>query len=212
MDVGASTPEQVAQLGIKTGDYVTIPKQYRKLAGTRASARAFDDRVGCAALVSAVWALGPDLGNRNITFVWSTAEELGLLGAADVAKRMGAEGHAPEYVFAVDTFVSADSPIESKRFGDAYVGQGFVVRAVDNSNIVPHLLVDKVIAMAREQRIPVQYGVTGGGNDGSAFLQYGSTDVALGWPLRYSHSPGEVIDTRDLDALARIITQVARKW
>jgi putative aminopeptidase FrvX len=212
MDVGASTPEQVAQLGIKTGDYVTIPKQYRKLAGTRASARAFDDRVGCAALVSAVWALGPDLGNRNITFVWSTAEELGLLGAADVAKRMGAEGHAPEYVFAVDTFVSADSPIESKRFGDAYVGQGFVVRAVDNSNIVPHPLVDKVIAMAREQRIPVQYGVTGGGNDGSAFLQYGSTDVALGWPLRYSHSPGEVIDTRDLDALARIITQVARKW
>jgi len=28
-------------------------------------------------------------------------------------------------------------------------------------------------------------------------------DVALGWPLRYSHSPAEVIDTKDLDALGK---------
>jgi putative aminopeptidase len=212
MDIGASNPEQVAQMGIKTGDFVTIPKEYRKLAGTRASARAFDDRMGCAALVSAVWALGPDLRNRDVTFVWSTGEELGLFGAADAAKRLAAEGHMPDYVFAVDTFVSSDSPIESKRFADALVGQGFVVRAVDNSNIVPRKLVDKVLSIAHQQRIPVQYGVTGGGNDGSAFLQYGSIDVALGWPLRYSHSPGEVIDTRDLDALARIIANIATRW
>ena len=61
-------------------------------------------------------------------------------------------------------------------------------------------------------QLAVQYGVTGGGDDGSAFLQYGSTDVALGWPLRYSHSPGEVIDTRDLDSLAKIIGLIARTW
>jgi len=212
LDVGAKTAEQAAQLGIKTGDFVTIPKRYHKLLGTRASARAFDDRMGCAALVSAVWALGPDLKNRNITFVWSTSEELGLLGAADLAKRLASEGRAPEYVFAVDTFVSSDSPLESRRFADALLGQGFVVRAVDNSNIVPHTLVEKVISLARSDHIAAQYGVTGGGNDGSAFLQYGSTDVALGWPLRYSHSPAEVIDTRDLDALAKIITAVARSW
>src|SRR5215510_3732908 len=212
VDVGAKTAEQAAQLAIKTGDYVTIPKKYHKLLGTRASARAFDDRMGCAALVSAAWALGPDLKNRNITFVWSTSEELGLLGAADLAKRLAGEGRAPEYVFAVDTFVSSDSPLESRRFADALLGQGFVVRAVDNSNIVPHTLVEKVISLARSDHIAAQYGVTGGGNDGSAFLQYGSTDVALGWPLRYSHSPAEVIDTRDLDALAKIITAVARSW
>ena len=212
VDVGAKTTEQAAQLGIKTGDYVTIPKRYHKLLGTRASARAFDDRMGCAALVSAAWALGPDLKNRNITFVWSTSEELGLLGAADLAKRFASEGRAPEYVFAVDTFVSSDSPLESKRFADALLGHGFVLRAVDNSNIVPHSLVEKVISLARASHIAAQYGVTGGGNDGSAFLQYGSTDVALGWPLRYSHSPAEVIDTRDLDALAKIITAVARSW
>lgn len=212
VDVGATNPEQVAQLGIKTGDFITIPKRYHKLLGTRASARAFDDRIGCAALVSAAWALGPDLKNREVTFAWSTSEEIGLVGAAALAKRLAAEGHAPDYVFAVDTFVSADSPLESKRFADALLGQGFVVRAVDNSNVVPRALVDKVLAMASGSHIAAQYGVTGGGNDGSAFLQYGSTDVALGWPLRYSHSPGEVIDTRDLDELAKIITAIARSW
>ena len=212
MDVGARSPEQAAQLGVKTGDFVTIPKQYRKLLGTRASARAFDDRVGCAALVSAAWALGPNPSGRDVTFIWSTSEELGLEGAAAAAKNLAAAGHAPDYVFAIDTFVSADSPLESPRFGDAIVGQGFVVRAVDNSNIVPRSLAQKVVSVAHAGSIPVQYGVTGGGNDGAAFLLYGSTDIAMGWPLRYSHSPAEVIDVKDLDALAKIIAAVSKSW
>jgi putative aminopeptidase FrvX len=217
MDVGAESPEQVAQLGIKLGDFITIPKQYHKLQGTRSSARALDDRVGCAALVSAVWALGENLNsgqhaNTDITFIWSTREELGLEGAAAAAKDMAAQGRTPNYLFAVDTFVSADSPLESKRFGDGILGRGFVVRAVDNSNIVPRKLADRVVSLARSNHIPAQYGVTGGGNDGATFLLYGATDVAIGWPLRYSHSPAEVIDVRDLDALSKIIAVVARRW
>src|SRR5208282_299228 len=119
VDVGARTPEEVDQLGIKVGDTITIPKAYRPLLGTRANGRSFDDRVGDTALVSAVWALGAPLQDRDVTFVWSTGEEEGLVGAAKVAQRLAAEGHEPDFVFAVDTFVSADSPIESKRFGDA---------------------------------------------------------------------------------------------
>jgi putative aminopeptidase FrvX len=220
MDVGAQTPEQVNELGIKVGDFVTIPKQYHKLLHNFSSARAFDDRVGCAALVAATWALGQNVnqtgasntGGRDITFIWSTREELGLEGASGAAKNMAAQGRIPDYVFAIDTFVSSDSPLESKRFGDAILGHGFVVRAIDNSNIVPRDLAQKIVSIARSSNIPAQYGVTGGGNDGAAFLLYGSTDVALGWPLRYSHSPGEVIDLRDLDALARIVAAIARRW
>lgn len=225
MDVGAENAEQVGELGIKVGDFVTIPKEYHKLLNHFANARAFDDRVGCAALIAATWALGENLtqpagstkgsasaGPRDVTFIWSTREELGLEGAAGAAKNMAADGRVPDYVFAIDTFVSSDSPLESKRFGDAILGRGFVVRAVDNSNIVPRNLVEKVVSIARAGNIPAQYGVTGGGNDGAAFLLYGSTDVALGWPLRYSHSPGEVIDLRDLDALARVVAAIARRW
>ena len=212
VDAGAKNADDVAQLGIKAGDFVTIPKQYHTLLPPRASARSFDDRVGCAALIAATWALGPNLNGRDVTFIWSTREELGLEGAVAAAKTLADQGHPPDYVFAIDTFVSADSPLESKRFGDGILGKGFVVRAVDNSNIVPRNLAEKVVSMARAANIPAQYGVTGGGNDGAAFLLYGSTDVALGWPLRYSHSPGEVIDVRDLSALGRIVTSIARSW
>jgi putative aminopeptidase FrvX len=212
VDVGARTPEEVAKLGIKIGDSVTIPKAYRPLLGTRANGRSFDDRVGDTALISAVWDLGGPLKDRDVTFVWSTSEEMGLVGAAALAKRLAAEGRTPDYVFAVDTFVSSDSPLESKRFADAALGKGFVVRAVDNSNIVPRELVEKVVKLARAEKIPVQFGVTGGGNDGSAFVRYGSVDVALGWPLRYSHSPAEVVDTGDVEALAHIVAAIARNW
>ena len=212
VDVGARTIDEVQKLGIKIGDSITVPKAYRNLLGTRANGRSFDDRVGDTALISAVWALGGPLKDRDVTFVWSTGEEEGLVGAAALAKRLAAEGHVPDYVFAVDTFVSSDSPIESKRFADAEIGKGFVIRVVDNSNIVPSDLVEKVIKLARANQIPVQYGVTGGGNDGSAFVRYGSLDIPLGWPLRYSHSPAEVIDTRDVESLARIITVIAKSW
>ena len=211
-DVGASNPEDVAKLGIKQGDFLTIPKKFEPLLGQRALGRSFDDRVGCTALINATWRLGPQLNGRRVTFVWSTGEELGLLGAAAYARELAAANKAPKYVFAVDTFVSSDSPIESKRFGDGILGDGFVIRAVDNSNITPLVDVNRLRQLTAAQKIPTQYGVTGGGNDGAAFVPFGSIDVAMGWPLRYSHSPGEIVDIRDVDSLSRAIETVARSW
>ena len=213
--LGTKSKEETEKLGIAAGDFVTIPKQYRPLLGTRANARSFDDRVGCAALIRAVHSLGeeaPHLDGRDVTFVWSTEEEVGLKGAAAFAEQAAKEGRTPDFVFAIDTFVSADSPLESKRFGDAEIGKGFVVRALDNSNIVPLEFVDRVVKLAKANSIPMQYGVTGGGNDGAVFTRFGSVDVALGWPLRYSHSPAEVIDTKDLDALGKIVAVIAKQW
>jgi putative aminopeptidase FrvX len=128
--------------------------------------------------------------------------------AADAAK----QGRAPDTVFAIDTFVSSDSPLETQRFADAIVGRGFVVRAVDNSNIDPPADVARVISMARDHDIPVQWGATGGGNDGAAYTRYGTVDVALGWPMVYSHSPVETVSSRDVDALSQIITDLATGW
>jgi len=210
--VGTQSKKETEELGIAGGDFVTVPKEYRELLGTRANGRSFDDRVGCAALIRAANAIGPELPGRDVTFVWSTREEIGLEGAAAFAEQAAKEGRSPDFVFAIDTFVSSDSPLESKRFADAKIGEGFVVRAVDNSNTAPREYVDRVVAMAREHSVPVQYGVTGGGNDGSVFVRYGSVDVAMGWPLRYAHSPAEVIDTKDVEALAKIVEVVARQW
>jgi putative aminopeptidase FrvX len=194
--VGTSSREETEKLGIKGGDWLTIEKAYRPMIGTR----------------TVVKALGPNLPGRDVTFIWSTEEEVGLKGAAAAAAHMFEDGKAPDLVFAIDTFVSNDSPLEAKRFGNAELGKGFVVRAVDNSNIVPLQYADRVVKLARQNKIPVQYGVTGGGNDGAVFTRFGSVDVAMGWPLRYAHSPAEVIDTRDMDALGRIVAVLARSW
>jgi putative aminopeptidase FrvX len=212
VDAGARSRDEAEKLGIRAGDTITIPKKFRSLVGTRANARSFDDRMGCAALIAAAWALGPQVKGRDVTLVWSTEEEVGLFGANHFAEDAAAAGRTPDYVFAVDTFVSADSPLELDRFAGSQLGKGFVVRAVDNSNVVRRDLVARVVSLAQENSIPVQYGVTGGGNDGSVFTRFGSLDVPLAWPLRYAHSPAEVIDTRDLESLARIITVIAQNW
>lgn len=206
LDLGLTLAQENA-LGIGLGDSVAVPKVYRRLLNGRASARSFDDRVGDAALVAALARLRDFRPRDRIYFVWSTGEELGLLGAQALARRLH-----PTYVFALDTFVSSDSPLENPRFADAELGRGLVIRAVDNSLFTPPALVRRVRAIAGAHHIPAQTGVTGGGNDGSAFLPYGSQVVALGWPLRYSHSPAEVVDTRDVEALTRIVGALVRNW
>ena len=65
------------------------------------------------------------------------------------------------------------------------------------------------MAVARAQGIPVQPGTTHGSTDGSAIAPYGAPNVGLSWPGRYSHTPGEVLDLRDVEALVRIITALA---
>jgi putative aminopeptidase FrvX len=214
--VGTRNPAQTEKLGIHVGDYLTIPKVYRPLLGSLAMIRSLDDRVGCTALVEAVRALGPDFARkwpgRRLTFVWATGEELGLKGAVAYAARVGKAGHTPDVVFAVDMFVSSDSPLETQRYGDTPPGHGFVVRALDNSNVVPPVDVARVIRMAHEHDIPVQYGATGGGNDSAAYAPYGTVAVALGWPAINSHSPTETSSTKDVDGLSRIVTALATEW
>jgi putative aminopeptidase FrvX len=209
---GAHTTAEAEALGIRVGDSVTVPKKYRKLAGTRVSARSFDDRVGSTALIAALGEIDPAAIDREVTFVWAVEEEIGLEGAKHFAARAAVEGGIPDYVFAVDTFVSSDSPLESPRFAGARLGEGFVVRAVDNSNVTPRALVDRVVEIARQNSIPVHYGVTSGGNDGAAFVPYEAIDIPLGWPLRYSHSAAEVTDLKDLEALARIVAALVKEF
>jgi putative aminopeptidase FrvX len=84
------------------------------------------------------------------------------------------------------------------------------VRALDNSSVTSPEEIDRALRIARANGIPLAAGVTNGGNDGSEFARYGAIDVALAWPLRYSHSPGEVMDLRDLRSLTRIVSALAK--
>lgn len=209
IDLGVLSRAAAESLGVRIGQTATMPKSYQRLAGTRATGRSFDDRVGSTALLLAVQRLDPERLKHRVVFIWSVREEVGLEGAGVAADALGTTAAR---VHAIDTFVTADGPLESPTYGLAPVGGGAVIRAVDNSNVAPAPLVDSLLALAARKQIALQLGTTSGGNDGSAFAPWGVPDVPIGWPLRYSHSPVEVIDLNDLDALARIVQAVAEEW
>jgi putative aminopeptidase FrvX len=208
-DVGTGSRNGTAALGIRVGHTVTMPKHYVRLANFRATGRSFDDRVGSTAQLLALRRLDRAKLRHTVVFVWSVREEIGLEGAEVVAKALGSKATR---VHAVDTFVSADSPVEPRNFAVAPLGRGPVARALDNSAVTPPPLVDSLVALAKLRRIPLQVGTTSGGNDGSVFGVYGVPDVPLGWPLRYSHSPAETLDLRDVMSLADLVQAVAEQW
>ena len=206
---GTTSAAATTELGIAVGQTITMPKQYVRLAGTRATGRSFDDRVGSASLVLALRRLDRTKLRHQVAFIWSTREEIGLEGARAAAASLGT---APVRVHAVDTFVSADSPLELPTYAVAPIGRGAVARALDNSSVTPPAVLDTLVRIARARAIPLQVGTTNGGNDGSTFVPYGVVDVPLAWPLRYSHSPVEVIDLRDLVSLGDLVRAVAEDW
>ncbi len=209
VSVGTTTADATAALGVATGQTITMPKQYVRLAGTRATGRSFDDRVGSASLLLALRHLDRTKLRHQVAFIWSTREEIGLEGARAAAATLGT---VPVRVHAVDTFVSADSPLEPPAFAVAPIGDGAVARALDNSSVTPPGALDTLARVARRRGIALQIGTTNGGNDGSMFVPYGVVDVPLAWPLRYSHSPVEVIDLRDLVSLSDLVRAVAEDW
>ena len=119
--------------------------------------------------------------------------------------------HMDEIGFRV-TGVRDDGSLELPNFAAAPIGAGAVARALDNSSVTPPAYVDSLLRLARAHGVAVQVGTTNGGNDGSLFTPYGVVDVALGWPLRYSHSPAEVIDLKDVASLADLVRAIAESW
>lgn len=209
VDVGTSTKAATVERGVNPGATVTMPKQYVRLAGTRATGRSFDDRVGSAAQLLGLRRLNRAALKHQVIFIWSVREEIGLDGAEVAARALGT---TPRRVHAIDTFVSADAPLEQPNFAVAPIGRGAVARALDNSSVTPPAYLDSLLRIARARAIALQVGTTNGGNDGSVFAPYGVVDVPIGWPLRYSHSPAEVVDLKDVASLADMIRAVAESW
>ena len=195
------------QLGVVNGLAVTAFKEATRIGATRFTARALDDRAGSTALVLAARRIvNPASLKRKVILAWSVREETGLEGAIAMGKRYGP---SVKRVFSVDTLVSSDSPLETTRFANARLGQGAVIRGLDNASVAAPAELDRVLNIARNDNIPLQVGATNGGTDGSAFIGYGVLHVGLSWPGRYSHSPVEVLDLRDLRALERLVYALA---
>ena len=200
--VGFTSKQQAIEAGITAGvTTVTMPKQMIRLSENKATARGFDDRVGCAALLMALQNIKPEEMPFTVTFVWSVEEETGLTGATFAAKNL----QDISIVYPIDTFVSSDDPTDPKIFANCPLGNGAVIRVLESFNFVSRKNLTYVQSLAKINNIKTQYGMTAGGTDGQAFLKYDIPSVPLSWPGRYSHSPVEVMDFRDMNNLVLLI-------
>jgi len=208
VNAGFTSKNQAEKAGIKEGSTtVTMPKKMIRLSENRATARGFDDRVGCAALIMSLSNLNPDLLNKKVTFVWSVEEETSLSGSSFAAKTLS----NATMVFPIDTYVSSDDPYSNETFANCPLGNGAVIRVLESINFISRANLRETQSLAAKNQIKVQYGMTKGGTDGQAFLGYGIPSIPLSWPGRYSHSPIEVMDYRDMNNLVSLIKALLKE-
>lgn len=208
VNAGFNSKNQAEEAGIREGSTtVTMPKKMIRLSENRATARGFDDRVGCAALLMSLSDLNPDLLSQKVTFVWSVEEETGLSGSSFAAKTLS----NATTVFPIDTYVSSDDPYSNETFANCPLGNGAVIRVLESINFISRANLKETQNLAAQNKIKVQYGMTVGGTDGQAFLGYGIPSIPLSWPGRYSHSPIEVMDYRDMNNLVSLIKALLKE-
>ncbi|MEJ2541459.1 MAG: M28 family peptidase [Gemmatimonadota bacterium] len=198
---------RLRELGVREGMQVTMYKEGLRLGPDRFVARGLDDRAGTTALLLALARIDPESLDHKLIFAWSVHEAGGLIGAEAMAARYA---HSTRRIYSVDTFVSSDTPLESPHFAFTPLGDGPVLRAIENSGVSPDRERARVLRIAREAGIPLQMGLTQGGTDGTTFTYRGAPNQGLSWPGRYSHSPGEVLDLRDLARLVDLVEAVAK--
>lgn len=209
IDIGASTRAEVVEL-IEIGDVVTYQYEFQLLLGDRAAARGFDNKMGSFIVAEALRLLKEDGGldpNVGVYAVATVQEEIGLRGARTSAFWIDSQSG-----LAVDVNHAIDTPGLSKtKHGALDVGKGPSVMRGANANPI----VNKLIRSAAEaEGIPYQIDVTAGGTgtDGNAMqISRGGMAVGIvGVPLRYMHTPCEVLSLKDVENCARLMAAYCR--
>ena len=209
IDVGARTKAD-AEAVLALGDVVTYQWEWQDLQNGRVAARGFDNKMGSFIVAEALRLLkeGGDLDpGVGVYAVATVQEEIGLRGARTSAYSIGAQSG-----LAVDVNHAIDTPGLSKtQYGTLDLGKGPSVMRGANANPI-------VVRMIREacakEEIPYQIDVTPGGTgtDGNAMqLNQGGMAVGIvGVPLRYMHTPCEVLELVDVENCARLMAAYCR--
>jgi endoglucanase len=205
VDVGATDGDELSEL-VDRGDPVTIKQTITELENGRLAAKAMDNRIGVWAAAEGLRRAAERGTEATVHAVSTVQEELGLQGAKMVGFDLD-----PDAAIAADVTHATDSPDSpGKRSTGAELGAGPVVaRGSTNHPAV----VDALRATGENDEIDIQLQATGNrtGTDADAFYtsRGGIPSVNVGLPNRYMHTPVEVIDTEDLDALADLLAGFA---
>ncbi|MEM1518120.1 MAG: M42 family metallopeptidase [Nitrososphaerota archaeon] len=202
VDVGASSREEAASLGIEKGTYVTFPSYFSFLAGTRVMGKSFDDRAGCAAVV-AISRLIYELGaGCELYAVFTVQEELGLRGAATIVGQID-----PHLALVFECTVAADIPGNPPSEHVTRVGRGAAIRVMDSSMLTRRDIINYLAGLADAHGVPYQLQVMTGSITDAGRIHMMGRGVPTGvisTPCRNLHTPNLLLDLRDLECVVRL--------
>ncbi|WP_138007227.1 M20/M25/M40 family metallo-hydrolase [Halalkalirubrum salinum] len=207
VDIGATDEDEAADL-VEVGDPVTFSTELFELHGTRLSARGMDNRVGTWSAAEGLRrAVEADV-DATVYAVSTVQEEVGVQGA----KMIGYELE-PDAAIAIDVTHATDNPdVPSKRRGPVSLGDGPVIGrgSANHPNVVS---VAREAAKSADIDVQLQAAGIRTGTDADAFYtsRGGIPSLNIGIPNRYMHTPVEVIDTEDLDAVAALLGSIAER-
>jgi putative aminopeptidase FrvX len=207
IDIGARDADEAREL-VRIGDVAVIDADPIELRPGIVVSRALDNRVGCYVAAEAARLVAEAGGAPGEVLALAVAqEETGFAGS-----RTSAFAHNPDVAIVVDVTFATDQPgVELGPITEHKLGSGAVVAR--GTTLHPHVF--ELLHQAGESEgIPfsVESMGRGTGTDADAIhlSRAGIPTGLVSVPLRYMHSPVELVSLADIDAAARLIAAFAQ--
>jgi putative aminopeptidase FrvX len=204
IDVGASSKDEVDQMGIHVGCVVTFKDELIDLNGKYYAGRALDNRVGGFMIAEVARLLKENKVKLPYTLyvVNSVQEEIGLHGAQMIAQRL-----KPDLAVCTDVCHDTTSPGYNKILnGEQVCGKGPVLTY---GAAVHKKVLDLLIDVAKTKEIPFQRAAasraTGTDTDAFAYSNEGVPSALVSLPLKYMHTTVETAHKEDIQNVIRLI-------
>ena len=206
IDIGVNNRADALTI-VRIGDPAVYTDGPEILRGSIGVARAFDDKAGAYVCMEAFRRLAKEKSlAATVASVATTQEEIGTRGA-----QVAAQGIKPDVSIAVDVGHATDHPdADNRKFGRFTLSGGPVIARGPNINPVVY---DQMVEAAESLGIPYQIGAESRptGTDARA-IQMAHSGVACGLlsiPLRYMHTPGEVVDLAVVEQSVQLLVEFA---
>lgn len=203
IDIGAGSKKEALER-VRIGDVAVYDHGLTRLHGNLIIGRAMDNKSGCYVVGETLRRLAHQKADLAATLisVATAQEEIGCRGARAVAG-----SQSVDFSIAVDVGHATDHPeCDNRRFGEFKLGAGPIITR--GANVSP-LVFDRLVDVAESAQIPYQIEAEPRptGTDGRE-LQMGLGGVATGVvsiPLRYMHTPSEIIHLQDLEHTVQLL-------
>jgi putative aminopeptidase FrvX len=206
VDIGAKDGDDARSM-VSAADQVVIAAEPLELPNGRVASRALDNRLGVFVAIEVARRVKEAGGNAGpVCGVAAVQEEIGAHGA-----RVMAYGLEPDLAVVVDVTHATDAPgVDPGELGDHGLGSGPVItRGAIVSRAVNDLLDEVAKAEGIECTTEASGRATGTDADAVHLSRTGVATAVVSIPLRYMHSPVEVVDLADVEATISLLTALA---